>query len=62
MNRTTMINILIMALFFLSAAVAVYIVINSAAPWALISAYWITLAVKNGVDWINNQKGLDDKS
>ena len=45
-----LINLLIFALFVLSASVAVYIVINSAAPWKLIATYWITLAVKNGLD------------
>ena len=53
MNLLKMIvNVLIVALFVISLSVAVYIAIKHAAPWGLISTYWITLAIKNGFDWI----------
>ena len=44
------INALILWLFILAAMVAIYIVVNNSAPWKLISIYWITLAIKNGMD------------
>ena len=46
------INLLIVVLFILAGLVAWHITTKSAAPWALISTYWITLTVKNGLDWI----------
>lgn len=46
------INVLIFLLFALSTAVAAYIVINGAAPWKLIALYWVTLGVKNGMDYL----------
>ena len=47
------IDILILLLFVLSAAVAIYIKKYYVAPWHLIATYWITLAVKNGLDCVN---------
>lgn len=44
------INALILWLFILAAMVAIYIVVNNSDPWKLISIYWITLAIKNGMD------------
>lgn len=50
------INILIVALFAIAAYVALYITANKASPWIWIAAYWITLAIKNGMDVV--QKGI----
>lgn len=48
-------NILALLLFILSFAIAVYVVANCAAPWKLISMYWITVAAKNGMDYIDGR-------
>lgn len=37
-------------LFFLSALIAVYIIIAHKAPWPLIALYWVMVAYKYGVD------------
>lgn len=46
-------NILIVALFVIAGAVALYIIQYNAAPWAWIATYWVTLTVKNGLDMID---------
>ena len=50
------INVLIVMLFVLAAMVAGYIVKNNAAPWHWIATYWVTLAVKNGLDCVNRRQ------
>lgn len=48
-------TIILFLLFAISATVAIYIIKNSAAPWKLISIYWLTATIKNGVDFINER-------
>jgi len=45
-------SILIVLLFMIAFAIARYIVHNNAAPWIWISAYWITLTIKNYLDFL----------
>ena len=54
-------NILIFALFAIAGAVAVTIVVKGVTPWKLISTYWITLTVKNGLDYIAKKVGKFDE-
>lgn len=42
--------ILIVALFVIAGAVALYIVQYNSAPWSWIATYWITLTAKNCLD------------
>lgn len=44
--------LMLFALFIISTMVAVYIVRYNAAPWKLISVYWIVSATKNCFDYI----------
>lgn len=41
---------LIIALFAISAGVAVHLLVWHSAPWAAVSCYWITLSIKNALD------------
>ena len=41
---------LIIALFAISAGVAIHLLVKRQAPWALVSLYWVTLAAKNALD------------
>lgn len=46
MDKIKLLNVL----FFLSALIAIYIIIAHKAPWPLIALYWATLTYKYGVD------------
>lgn len=41
---------LIIALFTISAGVAIHLLIKHQAPWVLVSLYWVTLTAKNAMD------------
>lgn len=47
----TLTNILILALFIIAALVAYSLLAHHAAEWRLIALYWVTLTVKNAIDY-----------
>ena len=47
----TLTNILIFALFVIAALVAYGLLAHHAAYWRLIALYWVTLTVKNAIDY-----------
>ena len=47
----TLTNILIFALFVIAALVAYSLLANHAAEWRLIALYWVTLTIKNAIDY-----------
>lgn len=47
----TLTNILIFALFVIAALVAYSLLAHHAAEWRLIALYWVTLTIKNAIDY-----------
>lgn len=59
MNKklNTLTNFFIWLLAFISGVVAICMLINDKAPWGLICTYWVTLTIKNYIDWFKTRIG-----
>ena len=55
MNRKKLTKSLILALLIIAAAVFVMQVCRWKGAWIFVSLYWLTLTIKNYVDWRNSK-------
>lgn len=50
-------NVFNFALTLISMIIATYILINNKVPWGWICTYWVTLPIKDYIDWAKPRIG-----